>query len=89
VARAFLHLDKPTSLVGLIVNGRPIKSWTLTLEQPVVREIVRLPADIGPIREMVFDIAEPVSPASLGVSSDERLLGIGLESLIFHGSFPE
>jgi hypothetical protein len=40
-----------------------------------------IPAD-GAI-DLEFSVFEPRSPAELGASSDERLLGIGIETLSF------
>lgn len=83
-ARAYVHPQQPNQTLRLVINGTPVAEWFFTLEQPVIRERVSLPEALGPVRQIRFEVASPVSPSSLGAGDDERRLGIGLESLVLH-----
>jgi hypothetical protein len=67
----------------LLVNGRVAAQWTITGEEPVVQEQVRLPA--GTIASRVLRIEfvnhDPRSPADLGLSGDDRKVGLALHTL--------
>lgn len=87
-ARAFVHPQRPTQTIRLLINGTLVAQWDFSLERPVIEERLDLPESLGPAREIQFKIEAPFSPASVGAGADERRLGLGLESLVFHRARP-
>lgn len=69
--------------VRVLVNDEPLADWTLG--PGIAPPELRIPAGLArarPILELRFEIADPRSPASLGLSpDDQRALGIGLVGL--------
>jgi hypothetical protein len=64
------------------VNGEQIATWGLKNDVPQKVELkIPTAAFTGGDCEIVFKIANPQSPASLDLSSDARLLGLGFETL--------
>jgi len=85
--RAFVHRGHPRLDIACRVEGQEVAAWTCTVASPSGTRRLTIPA--GVIRadgavELEFSVFEPRSPAELGASSDERLLGIGIETLSFH-----
>ncbi|MEW5420677.1 hypothetical protein [Amorphus sp. 3PC139-8] len=67
----------------VLINGKRVASWELiriSLPQYCCEMIVPLPDAVEPGQEIEveFEIAKPTSPKSLGLSKDDRPLGIGL-----------
>lgn len=70
--------------VGVSVSGRPGATWTYQRSRRAVLRRLKLPAVIGGERdpiELAFRIEGAASPASRGLSADERELGFGLVEL--------
>lgn len=88
VARGYVHSEKPTQTVDLIINDQFVATWTFSLEKPNLKTTVLLPDKIGPVREVRLKVSNPRTPASLGDGNDGRALGIGLFSLTFNAVSP-
>jgi len=84
--RAFVH-EKHTHLdIACSVGEQAVATWRCTVAAPMGTRRLTIPAAAVPadgIIDLAFSISEPCSPAELGVSSDGRLLGIGIETLSF------
>jgi hypothetical protein len=81
--RAFIPKAGGFQHVTVRANGIVVANWTLTDFEPVAVS-ARIPntAITGrPGLELSFDISNPTSPASVGLSSDTRELGMGLVAL--------
>jgi glycosyltransferase involved in cell wall biosynthesis len=82
--RAFVHGRHARVDITCRVNERDIAAWSCTVAAPARTRRLTIPAAAvsadGTI-DLEFSISEPCSPAELGVSSDARLLGIGIETL--------
>ena len=68
--------------IDLIVNGQKTAHWIFHDREQEVRLVIS--KSIATMRQpmhLSFVIDHPVAPASLGSSSDERLLGVGLGEL--------
>ena len=82
--RAFVAGDGKEQAVALSVNGQKIANWTFSTADWRRTVTTRIPSSVlrgHPEVSISFSVASPVSPASLGLSADSRLLGIGLEQL--------
>lgn len=81
--RAFVSQTHPIQNITITVDGRSSKSYSLfSFENNKV--IVSLDPSAGERSiELSFDIPEPRSPQSVGLSEDHRELGIGLISTTF------
>ncbi|WP_295917689.1 hypothetical protein [uncultured Xanthomonas sp.] len=82
-ANGLWHSDRQAMTVSARVNGGPWQTRTLTASESQPATIaIQLPALIaGANFEVELRYDKPASPASLGLSSDGRELGIGLVSL--------
>jgi len=81
--RAYVGERHPTLAVTVVANNRPVGRWELLGREPEER-VVQVPADVvaqSPVLHLRFVIDTPVSPASLGISADDRMLGIGMEAM--------
>jgi hypothetical protein len=82
--RTFLHGEHRRLDIVCLVRGKPITAWSCDIEAPAGIQPLTIPAPLlaadGTV-ELEFSISEPRSPAELGVSSDARLLGLGIETL--------
>jgi glycosyltransferase involved in cell wall biosynthesis len=82
--RTFLHGEHRRLDIACLVRGEPITAWSCDIEAPTGIQPLTIPAPLlaadGTV-ELEFSISEPRSPAELGVSSDARLLGLGIETL--------
>jgi hypothetical protein len=79
-ARAFLAPQTPRQDIAVLVNGRPIGSWSFDSHEMTTREL-RVPADAIQDFEAIqiaFTTTTARSPAELGISSDARRLSIGV-----------
>jgi glycosyltransferase involved in cell wall biosynthesis len=82
--RAFVHKGHPRVDIACRVDKHELATWRCTIAAPTGTRRLTIPAGIVPkdgTIEIEFAISEPCSPAQLGVSSDARLLGIGIETL--------
>lgn len=83
--RIFTTPAHPRQEVEIRVNGTPVALWTAvegTPASPVWHAHVPAAAVAGQQDIRIdFHIADPVSPAALGISSDIRLLGLGVSRL--------
>jgi hypothetical protein len=81
--RAFVSGRHPRLSVSVIAGNREVGRWGFDSGQPSERRAL-IPAAVvasSPVLHLRFVISKPASPASLGMSEDNRLLGIGMESL--------
>jgi amino acid adenylation domain-containing protein len=67
--------DESGNLLTIISNEQPNGEFTVKMQ--------KLPAQLGPLSSLIFDIDVPTSPQELGTSQDPRKLGVGLVSLTF------
>lgn len=85
-AVAFVTDSHPEIKADIYVNDTPIGSWTFRHKEPKSEARVLIPKSLLSQRDTLnicFRINNPVSPHSLGLSTDGRLLGIGLKRLTF------
>ena len=75
----FLMPDRhPQQRVSIVLNGRPIQTLTLTKAE-LSEEILLLPeSSLQTNNILKFELPDAVSPASFGLSTDERSLGISV-----------
>lgn len=82
--RAFLSPIFPRQEVEVRVNGVSVARWVIRDGDGVVEWKAMVPAGVSAgTHDIAVDllIASPVSPVSLGLSSDPRQLGLGIASL--------
>jgi hypothetical protein len=81
--RALLNQKHPRQDVIVEVNGTDIATWTYDLAAPVGERSAIIPAQIASSDSMRIDFKaiDPVSPAQMGMNTDPRIFGFGLESL--------
>lgn len=80
--RAFVWPQHPRLAVEVVANGVPVGRWHFEHRQDrgVVERVAMIPAELvrhEPV-ELQFRIPGCISPRELGLSQDERQLGIGL-----------
>jgi putative flippase GtrA len=84
-ADGYVNERHPAQTIEVSANGRSIGSLRFTQAAPSGTSVLIIPreAAAGNNNQIVirFKIMNPASPARLGLSSDPRLLGIGLRSL--------
>jgi hypothetical protein len=80
--RAFVVVGHDSLSITCRILDREVASWRCELHFPGSQRIA-IPSEAisAGVIEIEFNISAPRSPAELGISSDTRLLGIGLESL--------
>ncbi len=84
-ALAFVTESHPELKVDIIANGSPVGTWTFRHNAPQTKRQVVIPSNVLSRKktlEILFRFSDPVSPASLGLSGDSRLLGIGVRQLM-------
>ncbi|GLR95961.1 hypothetical protein GCM10007858_35980 [Bradyrhizobium liaoningense] len=81
--RAFLPGPGKKQRVIVTANGTAVATWTFSDAEPgtVTAEIPKSVMAGRSSLTLSFDISDPVSPASLGVSGDTRALGLGISRL--------
>jgi hypothetical protein len=81
--KGFVSPQHPEQTIGVLVNGQFVAEWEFdrTFNRGIRRAIISKEIADRQALEIVFQIPEAVSPAELGISSDERRLGLGLISL--------
>lgn len=81
--RAFVVPQHPTQRISVYVGDRLVAEGIATVQRPNLRmRIEGSSLSGGEAAEIEIRIPDAVSPASLGVSGDVRVLGFGLESLV-------
>lgn len=82
--RPFLHANWPRIAVACGIAGQEIAAWSCSRGATVRAQPLTIPRHLvstdGAV-ELELAISDPCSPASLGLSADTRLLGIGIEAL--------
>ena len=85
--RGFVTNKNPAQQATVFLNKIKIGEVFINLDGQNPREFVfSIPPMLlkqGNLNELSFHIDNPVSPKSVGVSDDSRLLGIGFESMLF------
>lgn len=83
VAQGFVSPQSALRVVRASVDGRTHATMTFTPENAVI--LTTMPVDAATLSkrfiEIRFDVADPVSPAQLGLSPDRRSLGVGIRSI--------
>ena len=81
---AYLAPTHPLQKISVVVNERPVADLRYEAGGDTVQR-VRVPQAAAAARKgrlvVRFEFRNPASPASLGASTDDRLLGLGLESM--------
>jgi hypothetical protein len=83
VVKAHVNDKNPRLEVNVFVNGRQVARWVFR-DGGLRHTDVRIPATglrdylIRPLIRLTFEIKKPVSPAELGLSGDQRSLGLGV-----------
>jgi hypothetical protein len=83
-AVAFITSDVPLQIVGIRVNDSelaPVRFDASRQSQFIRRLIPPTVREQGDVLEILFEISNPTSPVSVGLSSDSRELGFGLHWL--------
>jgi hypothetical protein len=80
-ARGFIPKPGGVQQVTVRANGIVVANWTLTDTKPVSARIPKSVMAGRPDLVLSFGISNPTSPASGGLSSDVRELGMGLIAL--------
>lgn len=83
MARGLVHRSHPETRVNVIVNGNRQASWVLASCR-FTKLATKIPAEqlSNGSCLITFEITSPVSPAKLGLSADQRNLGIGIARLV-------
>jgi hypothetical protein len=79
----FAPPPRPRQLVSVSVNGEVLAQQTFTQSTDASMTVTvptRLMGNDGVVR-LVFDLPDAISPASVGMSADQRVVAIGLEQL--------
>jgi hypothetical protein len=83
-AFAFLPDEAPSRTVAVSVAGGPAETFTFNRQGAIRHDyLLALPPEAlkGESVRVVFDIKDPKTPAELGLGTDTRLLGAGLEAM--------
>lgn len=82
--------NNAATIVNVFAYGKNIAQWRFVGGRPEKELVALIPADIvrshGGNLLMSFVIQDPVSPTSLGMGYDPRLLGLGMVEAEFHYS---
>jgi hypothetical protein len=82
--RGFVPGPGKKQSVSVLANGIPVANWTFSVADWRRAVTALIPKSVMTGHSSLsisFEVADPVSPASLGLSADSRVLGIGLERL--------
>lgn len=82
--RAFLPGQGKMQRVSVYANGTVVAQWTFSEADSERALTVRIPKSVMTGHSALFlsfDISDPASPASLGLSADRRALGFGIKRL--------
>jgi hypothetical protein len=80
-SHAFISPERPSFKETLRVNDHVVEEWNITAAR--IEKQVRVPRDLVPssMLRIEFIDQDPKSPAELGISTDDRKLGLALENL--------
>jgi hypothetical protein len=84
--RTLIDAGQPQQ-VDVSINDKMIKHWTLDSIGLNERCAV-IPASLAMLYQpmhVTFDVLHPVAPSTIGASTDDRLLGLGMEELHIYG----
>jgi hypothetical protein len=82
--RAFIPKSGQDQKVAVLANGVVVANWVITDAEPERIVTARIPKATlarSSALSLSFDISNPASPSSLGISFDPRALGIGVKRL--------
>lgn len=82
--RPLLHPLHPETSVVCRSRGNPIAQWRASLQsapEPLLLTVPPEDIDDAGAFELELLIEDPCAPSQLGISTDTRLLGVGIESL--------
>jgi hypothetical protein len=88
VSDSMVDATAPALPVEVMANGKMLAEWTMGLDRTAHQRTVELPPEVFPpdgSLSLVFRIATPRTPASMGWSSDPRPLGIRLTRAVIGG----
>ena len=89
-AHALAASSRATMKIKVFANGREVAALRFSNGSPEGKLEAIIPAALVRERDgnllLFFDIQDPVSPGSLGISGDPRLLGMGVEQVKFEFS---
>jgi len=77
-AGAYVNLNHPALWVRVVCGREPIGEWSVEVAEPVERPLTIPASAITAKAELLltFYLENPASPAALGESDDQRLLGL-------------
>jgi hypothetical protein len=81
--KPFTHATKvPQQRIAVLVNGKPLAEWSASSFEFETTS-VRIPAELisEDLLHVSFQLPDAVSPESLGLSTDSRLLGIAVRNV--------
>ena len=84
--RGFVTKSNPEQKAGVLLNNEYIGEVKIKAGESQPKEFsfdVSKKTKCEEVNTLEFQIENPVSPKSIGVSNDARMLGIGFESMIF------
>ena len=82
--RAFVNSKYPEQSVQLLIDGVPVKKVILTqFDDNQINIPLPLFLQGKEFFKLEFNFKNPTSPKNLGIGDDNRLLGIGMISLVF------
>ena len=82
--RALVNLQQPTQDINVSMNGQDPISFILNKDdQNTITLAVSSKAITDGYVQLVFDLPTARRPKDIGIGDDERLLSIGLKSIIF------
>ena len=82
--RALVTKEHPNQIIGVTVNGNPMETVTLTnAELNTLRIPLSAVSNKTGYVDVHFQFRNPITPKSIGMGDDERLLSIGLISAVF------
>jgi hypothetical protein len=83
-AWSFVAKELPRQEIEVVVNGQPVTTWVFTTADPIGERVATIPAEVARLQQplsILFRMPNAASPLSLGLSTDSRQLGIGLQWL--------
>jgi hypothetical protein len=84
--RGFVTKSNPEQKAGVLLNNEYIGEVKIKAGEPQPKEFsfgISKKTKCEEVNTLEFQIENPVSPKSLGIGNDARMLGIGFESMVF------
>ena len=81
-ANGFVTPLHPSILVAVRINGKFVGNMNFDIAKPASTSSFAIPINTSKLH-LDFEIDKPASPASLNISTDPRMLGFGLKSILF------